>query len=351
MTSAMAPEVLSDPLNVVADVVATYEPELDRAAIEATFAALAGGRAKQRRLAQALLDNPDVLRHGRSPAPRAIGDLLLALRRIGAQRVSPPTCAGCGRALRSLQRRGEHWYCASCDKPPHRACASCGQIKAVVTLDRDGQPRCKHCPDDSDRDPLVVLADVVAQLDPSLPAEAVAAAARRVFTRPAKLRQLAWAVEDNPKLLSGQGADAPLMGVLGLIDELIEAGAEAISRPVCPGCDRVMSLYRQINGRWHCRKCVAKSRACSCARCGDVREAAARDEHGRPLCPTCYVSEPANLGTCIGCGCRRRVGIRTPRGTALRELSPLEDRDLRHLRPPRSRAHLQDHRPTLVPGL
>jgi hypothetical protein len=250
MTSAMAPEVLADPLRVVVDLVAVHEPDLDHAAIEATCAALAGGRAKQRRLAQALFDNPGVLLHGRSPAPRVIGDLLLALRRIGAQVVSPPICAGCGRILRSLQRRGEHWYCAPCDKPPHRACASCGQTKAIVTVDRGGQPRCKQCPDDADRDPLVVLADVVAQLDASLPAEAVTAAALRVFTRPARLRQLAWAVEDNPKLLSGQGADAPLLGVLGLIDELIEAGAQAIIRPVCPGCDRVMRLHRQINGRW-----------------------------------------------------------------------------------------------------
>jgi len=322
MTSAMAPEVLANPLQVVVDLVAVHEADLDQAAIEATCAALAGGRAKQRRLAQALLDNPDVLLHGRSPAPRAIGDLLLALRRIGAQRVSPPICAGCGRTLRNLQRRGEHWYCAPCVKPPHRACASCGQTKAVITVDRGGQPRCKQCPDDADRDPLVVLADVVAQLDASLPAEAVAAAALRVFTRPARLRQLAWAVEDNPKLLSSQGADAPLMGVLGLIDELIEAGAQAIIRPVCPGCDRVIRLHRQINGRWHCRKCVAKSRARPCARCGDVREAAARDEHGRPLCPTCYVSEPANLETCTGCGRRRRVGIRTPEGPLCESCRP-----------------------------
>lgn len=322
MTSAMAPEVIADPLRVVVDLVAFHEPDLERAAIEAAAAALAGGRAKQRRLAQALLDNPGVLLDGRSPAPRAVGDLLLALRRIGAQRVSSPTCAKCRRTLRSLQRRGEHWYCAPCAKPPHRACASCGRTKAVVTLDRGGQPRCQHCPDDPDRDPLVVLADAVALLDPSLPAQAVVDAALRVFTRPAKLRQLAWAVEANPKLLTGEGAAAPLMGVLRLVDELIASGAQTIVRPACAGCDRVMLLYRQVNGRWHCRNCVAKTRAHPCARCGDVREAAARDEHGRPLCPTCYVSEPANLEDCTGCGRRRRVGIRTPQGPLCESCRP-----------------------------
>jgi len=79
MTSAMAPEVLADPLNVVVNMVAAHEPDLDYAAVEATCAALAGGRAKQRRLAQALLDHPDVLRHGRSPAPSGPPRLLWRL--------------------------------------------------------------------------------------------------------------------------------------------------------------------------------------------------------------------------------------------------------------------------------
>jgi hypothetical protein len=36
-----------------------------------------------------------VLADGRSPAPRAVGDLLIALRRVGAVRVSPPVCSQC----------------------------------------------------------------------------------------------------------------------------------------------------------------------------------------------------------------------------------------------------------------
>ncbi|MFI9382103.1 hypothetical protein [Kutzneria sp. NPDC052558] len=64
------------------------------------------------------------------------------------------------------------------------------------------------------------------------------------------------------------------------------------------------------------------TRAHPCARCGDVREPAARDEDGRPLCPTCYVSEPANLQDCMGCGRRRRVGIRTPEGPLCESCRP-----------------------------
>lgn len=310
----MAPEVIADPIGVVVDLVAGFETALDRAAIEAVVTSVSGGRAKRRRLAQALLDKPTVLSDGRSPAPRMIGDLLIALREAGAERVSLPLCAHCGKQLRTVQRRGEDWYCAVCIRPQPRRCASCGQEKIVATVDRGGQPRCKQCPDEDDRDPLVVLTEVIGRLDPSVPSEVIVAAARRMFSRPAKLRQLAWAVEGAPNLLSGDGARAPTSGVLRLINELCDAGAQAITRPACPGCDRIIRLHRRIDGRWHCRNCVAKSRAQPCARCGAVREAATRDQHGQPLCPNCFVTDPANLEPCAECGRHRPVSIRTPGG-------------------------------------
>ena len=89
---------------------------------------VAAGRAKRRRLAQALLDSPSLLIDGRSPAPRAVGDLLIALRRAGAVTISPPVCADCGKALRTLQRRGEHWYCGVCG-PRLEPCVGCGQTR------------------------------------------------------------------------------------------------------------------------------------------------------------------------------------------------------------------------------
>jgi hypothetical protein len=59
---------------------------------------------------------------------------------------------------------------------------------------------------------------------------------------------------------------------------------------------------------------VAKSRAQPCARCGVVREAAARDEQGRPLCPNCLITDPCNQEICAGCGRRRPVSTRAPAG-------------------------------------
>jgi hypothetical protein len=44
------------------------------------------------------------------------------------------------------------------------------------------------------------------------------------------------------------------------------------------------------------------------------REPARRDEHGRPLCPSCLVTDPVNHETCSGCGRRRPVSARTPAG-------------------------------------
>ena len=62
---------------------------------------VAGGRAKRRKLAAALAGRPAVLADGRSPAPRVVGDLLIALRKAGATVISPPACAGCGKDLRT----------------------------------------------------------------------------------------------------------------------------------------------------------------------------------------------------------------------------------------------------------
>src|SRR5205809_648446 len=98
-----APDVFADPLGVVIDLVADVEPAMGRARIIEVVTGVAGGRAKTRRLAQALLTHPSVLIDGRSPAPSAAGELLIALRHAGAVMVSAPVCADCGKTLRTLQ--------------------------------------------------------------------------------------------------------------------------------------------------------------------------------------------------------------------------------------------------------
>ena len=309
----MAPEVLADPIGVVTDLVVDFEPALGRAVVTAVVEHVAGGRAKRRRLAQALLDRPALLTDGRSPAPRVVADLLIALRAAGAGCVSPPVCAACGKPLRSIQRRGEDWYCGVCG-PRRETCIACGQSRPVGWRDRDGQPRCAQCPPEEGPDPVDVIVGVVAGVDPALPVESVTAAMRAAAPRAGQRQRLAWALQERPDLLTGAGADAPVPAVLRLIDRLADAGAHAITRPACPVCHRVIRLHRPIGGQWLCRNCTAKSRAQPCSRCGTVREAATRDDHGQPLCPYCLITDPANLEDCIRCRRRRPVAVRTPDG-------------------------------------
>jgi len=311
--AVLAPEVLADPIGVIVTLVAKHDPGVDRPSIAAAVEGVAGGRAKQRRLAQALMDRPAVLVDGRSPAPRAVADLLLAVRAAGAYAIGPPVCAGCGKPLRTFQRRGQDWYCAVCG--PHREpCAGCGRTRPVSIRDRDGRARCVKCPPDNGRDPVDAVLDVIRRVDPSLPPAGVLAAVHAAAPRAGQRHQLAWALQDHPDLLTGSGAQAPAPCVLRLIDALCDQGSSAVVRPACPGCGRVIRLHRQIGGRWLCRNCVARTRAQPCARCGTVREAATRDEHGRPLCPHCFTVDPANQETCVGCSRRRPVSVRTPDG-------------------------------------
>jgi hypothetical protein len=196
VAAVTSPEALADPIGVVVGLVAGREPSLDRTVIARVTEGVAGGRSKRRRLAQALLDNPGVLADGRSPAPRAVADLLISLRRVGAVNISPPACTECGKHLRSYQRRGEDWYCSVCG-PVREMCSACGCIRSVNSRDRDGKPRCAQCPPGDD-DPVALIAEVVTSVDPSLTAEAVTAAVLSAVPRAGQRRPLAWALQTGP---------------------------------------------------------------------------------------------------------------------------------------------------------
>lgn len=171
------PQSSEDPIAVVVDLIAAVEPRMPRPRIEDVVSAVAGGRFKRDRLARALVEHPQLLREGRSPAPRVVGDLLIALRHAGAVHVVAPVCAGCDKPLRSMYRRGQDWFRTPCGRP-RRSCTRCGQFRPVTFRDRDGRPLCGQCsPADGD-DPLEVVVEVVAGLDPSLSGDVVRAAVR-----------------------------------------------------------------------------------------------------------------------------------------------------------------------------
>jgi hypothetical protein len=136
-TSAHPDRAVSDPIGLIAELIAAVDHTLAPERIGEVVTAVAGGRAKARRLAAALAQRPGVLVDGRSPAPRVVAELLLALRGVGATTVSPPCCAQCGKHLRSFQRRGQHWYCSVCNRHTE-PCAGCGNTRAISSRDRCG---------------------------------------------------------------------------------------------------------------------------------------------------------------------------------------------------------------------
>jgi hypothetical protein len=308
-----ASESLLDPVGAVSAVVNAADPGVDPETVRQIVESVSGGRAKRRRLALALVNDPSVLTTGRSPAPRAVGDLLLALRAAGSAGIAPPRCAGCVREITSMQRRGDDWYCSPCFIRP-QACASCGRERQVAFRDRHGRPRCGQCRDQDTGDPIAALVKVIISIDPDLTVDAVRSAITATVTKTAHFQKLAWVLQDTPELLTGEGAKAPFPMVLRLIDALCDAGATTICRPACPRCGRVVTLSKQADGLRICRTCYARAHAVTCSRCGTVREPAARDTQGRPLCPFCLVNDPINREECVGCGRRRRVHQRSALG-------------------------------------
>ena len=303
---------VSDPVGFITDLVVAVDDRLALERARSVASTVAGGRAKSRRLAAFLAERPAVLTDGRSPAPRAVGDLLIALRKAGAE-VSPPVCAECGKPMRTLQRRGQDRFCGACSLRP-APCAACGQLRHVSTRDRAGAARCAQCPDRDDRDPILVIHDVVARLDPAVDRDLIASAVSRLASRPTHQRRIAWALEAEPELLTGAGHLAAVRAIVPLIDALHAAGVAGIVRPACPRWGRVVRIDKPLDGQRVCRTCIAHSRIEECARCGACREPATRDEHGRPLCPNCLVTDPDNLEVCLNCGRRGRVSLRTANG-------------------------------------
>lgn len=322
--TATAPEVNDDSVRTVVDLVLAQEPALGEDAVERVVVALSARRTARRRLAGALVERPSVLADGRSPAPRIVGDLLVALRKAGAQTISAPRCATCAKELRTFARRGADWYCSNCGRA-RRPCASCGAVRQVHSVDRRGEPRCERCPPD-DEDPVEIVRRVVRGVDPSLDEATIAAALQAVTTRAGQRRQLAWALEDRPSLLTGAGAEAPVPSVLRLIDALAAAGARRIVPPPCPHCRRVVSLSKTRDGLRICRGCEARLRATPCGRCGKRRDPVTRDDEGRPLCSNCFTRDPANHEICVDCGRRRPVSVRSSDGARCETCRPRTQR-------------------------
>jgi hypothetical protein len=318
MTDMPAAELLaaiSEPLDAVVAQIAAVETTLSPERAREVVATVARSRNARRRLAQALIARPALLVYGRSPAPWVAGVLLRALRDAGAADISLPRCADCGNEMRHPSRRGqaEHWYCSGCRKNRREPYVVCGKRRRLAARDHDGHMRCPQCWPVEDSDPTSAIVEAVRRVDPTLASETVVTAVAAVTSNAGRRRQIAWALQDNPRLLTGEGAQGP-KSVVRLVDALRAAGSERVIPASCVNCGRVGPL-RALSDRGRiCNRCDARRRVLPCSRCGRVDTPASRDESGQPICSNCWSYDAANQEICAGCGRRRPVTVRTPEG-------------------------------------
>jgi hypothetical protein len=95
--TATVEEVLADPVGLIVRLVSNVEKHLEPDRIRSVVCTLVRTRAGRRNLAQALHDDPSLLRTGKPPAPFRVAKLLMALHEAGAQDTALPRCGECGR--------------------------------------------------------------------------------------------------------------------------------------------------------------------------------------------------------------------------------------------------------------
>jgi hypothetical protein len=313
-----------EPFEVVVDLLCEVERSLPRDRVGEVAARVVRGRAAHRRIALELLRNPQVLRTGLSPCAVMVGDLLLALKKAGAVQLAAPRCRFCGREVPYVNKRARDWGCGRCLRKPEE-CARCGNVRAVGALDRHGRPHCERCPL-QDGDSTEALLKVLAELEPALGKDKVVAALQQAAKLASGRRRIAWAIVDHPELLAGQGASAPVPGVLRFIDALHQAGAGAVILPCCPRCGQLRKLRGTADGRRVCGPCGVKARTAVCRRCGGTKPKNHRDDDGNPLCQSCWASDPRSWEVCVSCGNRRRVAGRTAAGPSCQTCRPRPER-------------------------
>ncbi|MEV8597336.1 hypothetical protein [Streptomyces sp. NPDC052012] len=261
-------------------------------------------RSRHRKLAEALSRDPELLTSGRPEGPVTIQKLVRALQAVGATRVVLPRCAHCGKQHRLPNLDGDQRICAYCQMKQAAAanpCVICGRIAHVASHDHLGRPRCALHPDTGNQDPVDVICDHAAAVDSGLARDEVAAAVRATCQMAAHQRQLARALEDNPHLLTGEGAHGPQKIIL-LIEDLLARGARNIVLPTCPFCGTDRKLRHALDGQRACQPCYEKFRLLPCSRCGRTKPVATRTVDDRPLCHPCTRADLVNHEPCTSCG-------------------------------------------------
>ena len=174
-------------------------------------------------------------------------------------------------------------------------------------------------------DPVGALLALLAELEPGLSPEAVLGALEQAAARPDGRRRVAAAVTGQPGLLTGQGARAPVPGVLRFASALARAGATAVIEPPCPRCGRQRQFGIPVEGLRLCAGCRSKARAVPCGRCAKVRQPARLNDGGQPVCQNCWHRDPRSWKPCAKWGNSRRVAAVTEGGPVCQSCRPGPD--------------------------
>jgi hypothetical protein len=174
-------------------------------------------------------------------------------------------------------------------------------------------------------DPVGDLLVLMAQLEPGLSLEAVLGALGQAAARGDGRHRIAAAVTAQPGLLTGEGARAPVPGVLRFISALARAGATRVVEPPCPRCGLQRPLGGPVEGLRVCAGCRSKARAVLCGRCGKVRQPARLNDGGQPVCVNCWRRDSRSWKPCAKCGNSRRVAAITEAGPVCQTCRPGPD--------------------------
>ncbi|WP_406407115.1 hypothetical protein [Streptomyces sp. NBC_01643] len=310
--------LLSDPDDIVVSVMADIEPDLTEEVVRQALAEAAVSRAKRRRLARALTDDPDLLTSGRPEGPRVVGEFVRALLAHGSRRAVLPKCAGCSSTgkLTSLRADGKR-VCQPCDHKARAAslsCVECSRPARVYRRTRTGEAICRDCWRLPDGDPIALISAAVTTTAP----DAAPATVRRAVESVAPVGnvylmfRLLWEIEDTPGLLTGEGAKASARAAR-LITALTDAGV-SVTAPPCHGCGEVRPLTHVLDDLRCCLTCYRKASFTACGRCGRDLPVATRRPDGTPLCSSCARHEADQMILCVLCDRVRPVGRRTTDG-------------------------------------
>lgn len=306
---------LTHPAEFITDAVHAVEPDLDPALVARVIVQITGTRAQQQRLARALHDEPDLLTSGRPTGPPTVADLVTGLREHGARHLMPPRCADCGQpkplAQRNEQRERICGGCFNRRRNRHATCSNCGHHRWIPFRDRHGRPRCRQCPPERDVDHTAVLCAHIHRHDPDIDLPRLRQLVEQAVPHPFQRRELSWALDQRPDLLTGAGAEGSPR-LLTLLDTLLAAGVANLVAPACPFCERTVRLRHVRDGLRCCSRCYEVSRAQICSSCAIRRPVCQRDPAGEPLCGSCARREPSLQQQCSNCGhvrgVHRRVG-------------------------------------------